>query len=363
MLDRIEHIVGQSNIMTDMLFGFTQARSTSDGILVCRILQTLCKRNNVPLLMGFIDLEKAYDRVHRPTLWKTLKRIVISAAVVKIIEQFNVGSQAKVQALGEVSTSFPLNNGVKQGSVISPCLYNIFMGAIITFAVNKMKIDGLGVKVMYQQNERLFEEIHIELAEMRQILAALFADDLVLFAQSSDHLQQMIKSFTDTANAFGQKVSSSKTEVMASTFGHLEQKAPKLEILLNQNGTVNILKQVKVFKYLGSRLTEDGEMDVEIGIRRNRMWEAYHKYAETIYLNPHIPLWNKLLLFTTSVIPQATYGCAAWIYEPKHLFQLEVTQLQILGKFMKPQGLKTLDMHTARGIAFRHHWKSLLPIA
>ena len=43
---------------------------------------------------------------------------------------------------------------------------------------------------------------------------ALFADDLVIFAPSAQQLQEMLNIFSITANAFGQIVSDSKTEVM-----------------------------------------------------------------------------------------------------------------------------------------------------
>ena len=366
LLERIENIVNNSRINTDIQFGFTHKRSTTDGILTCRVIQAGCKKQGIPLYMGFVDLVKAYDRVHRPTLWTILRRIGISEKVVKLIEELNIGSMAKIHTLGGYSESFPLNNGVKQGSVLSPCLYNIFMGAIMTFVLTKYRSESLGVNVMYKSDAEIFSEVEIEqddnTTEVRRIMAALFADDLVIFANSTGQLQRMMDIFVEVANAFGQKVSDSKTEVMASTFGHHNDQAPIIRIMLNQLGNSTQIKQVDKFKYLGSHLTQDGEMDTEIGVRQNKMWEAYRMYEETIFKSPFVPIWNKLLLFTTMVVPQATYGCGAWIYTPHQLFKLELSQLRLLGKFMPHEGIK-FNMQIAMSIAHKHRWKSLVPIS
>lgn len=48
----------------------------------------------------------------------------------------------------------------------------------------------------------------------KHLTAALFADDLVIFAPSAEQLQEMLNTFSITANAFGQIISDTKPEVM-----------------------------------------------------------------------------------------------------------------------------------------------------
>ena len=45
------------------------------------------------------------------------------------------------------------------------------------------------------------------------------------------------------------------------------------------------------------------------------------------------------------------------------MFLLELQQLRILNRFMKPKGLKWMPMHMAMKIAYKHRWKSLVPLA
>ncbi len=97
--------------------------------------------------MCFVDLQKAYDRVHRPTLWKILTRIGIPQALVTLIAQLHDGSLAQVRINDKLFETFPLNNGLKQVSVFAPCLFNIFMRVIMKYVDHKYASQHLGVAV------------------------------------------------------------------------------------------------------------------------------------------------------------------------------------------------------------------------
>ncbi len=77
----------------------------------------------------YIDLTKAYDKVNRQILWKMLRLYGIPEELVKIIISFHEGATARLWLDGELSLQRGL---LKQGSVLSPVLFNIFMGTIVT---------------------------------------------------------------------------------------------------------------------------------------------------------------------------------------------------------------------------------------
>jgi hypothetical protein len=218
ILNRLAPFAEASGIIPDYQYGFMKDRSTTDGILTCRVIQDSCRSQNLPLYMCFIDLKKAYDRVHRPTLWKILTRIGVPQTMVNLIAQLHDGSMAQVRINNTLSDSFPLNNGLKQGSVFAPCLYNIFMGAIMKHMEKEFAERGLGMTALYNPDALIFDQTTIDnitgASVIKRLIAALFADDLVIFAPSAQQLQEMLNIFSITANAFGQIVSDSKTEVM-----------------------------------------------------------------------------------------------------------------------------------------------------
>ena len=91
--------------------------------------------------------------------------------------------KARVRFNGNLSESFSLNNGLKQGSVLSPCLYNIFMGAIMQYVDKEFTKQDLGVEATYTQDAIIFDHCSFDFASFRsankRLTAALFADDLV----------------------------------------------------------------------------------------------------------------------------------------------------------------------------------------
>ena len=60
-----------------------------------------------------------------------LKRYGIPEVLITVIRNFHDGARARVRVDGVLSEAFALNTGVKQGSVLSPTLFNIFLGAIL----------------------------------------------------------------------------------------------------------------------------------------------------------------------------------------------------------------------------------------
>ena len=99
-------------------------RSTSDGILTVRWLTRCAKELGIPLHICFVDLKKAYDKVHRDTLWLILSRMGVPLNMVTLIKQMHVGAKDQVLLEGILSEPFELCNGLKQGSVFSPILFN-----------------------------------------------------------------------------------------------------------------------------------------------------------------------------------------------------------------------------------------------
>ena len=86
-------------------------------------------KRHTGLVRGNIDLTKAYDKVNRGILWKILRLYEVPEELIVVIIAFRESAKAVLQINGELSaTVIPLNRGLKQGSVLSPILFNIFFG-------------------------------------------------------------------------------------------------------------------------------------------------------------------------------------------------------------------------------------------
>ena len=92
--------------------------------------------------MCFVDLQKAYDSVDRELLWKVLARAGVPSAMIDVIHQFHDGMRTRVRMDdGELSEWFEVTQGLRQGCVLSPSLFNIFFAAVMEVVLQRFK-DG-----------------------------------------------------------------------------------------------------------------------------------------------------------------------------------------------------------------------------
>ena len=119
--------------------GFRPDRSTTDMTFVVRRLQEVGRKAGVSLHMCFVDLQKAYDTVDRTLLWQVLTRIgVPPPQIIALIRQFHDGMRACVRPNdGVCSDWFEVEQGLRQGCVLSPLLFNIFFAAVLNVVLQR----------------------------------------------------------------------------------------------------------------------------------------------------------------------------------------------------------------------------------
>src|SRR3989442_3257271 len=139
--------------------------------------------------MAFVDLEKAFDRVPREVFWWTLRHVGVEEWMVNVIKSLYEEVTTAVKRNGEESESFEVKVGVHQGSVLSPILFSIVMQAI---ADNFKK--GLPWELLY-------------------------ADDLVLLAESRLELEKRLTEWMARLTEKGLRVNIGKTKVMNCKVG------------------------------------------------------------------------------------------------------------------------------------------------
>ena len=131
-----------------------------------------------------------------------------------------------VRVNGKQSKPFHVGVGLRQGCILSPLLFIVYMNWIDK----------------YSQADECATIGNCKISRL------LFADDLVLLSSTESGLQRALNSFADACNTAGMKISTAKTEVL-----HLSRKPD--QCVLQVNGAT--LKQVEKFKYLGVAFTSD----------------------------------------------------------------------------------------------------------
>ena len=162
-------------------------------------LQELGRTSNTSLEIYFIDLAKAYDSVNRVPLREVFARFRIPPRIIKVIRMFPEGMRARVQLDdGDFSAWFNVYQGLWQGYVLSPLLFNIFLAAVIIVVLQRFEADPVIVShLVYLDNVpkgedgRPTQEGTLEMVQ-RMVWGMLYADDAGVVSTSPRGLARMI---------------------------------------------------------------------------------------------------------------------------------------------------------------------------
>ncbi|VDP49895.1 unnamed protein product [Schistosoma margrebowiei] len=107
----------------DQQAGFRKDRSCTDQIATLWIIVERSFEWNSSLYINFIDYEKALDSVDRTTLWKLLRHYGVPQKIVNIAQNSCDGLNCKIVHGGQMTDSFEVKTGVRQGCLLSPLLF------------------------------------------------------------------------------------------------------------------------------------------------------------------------------------------------------------------------------------------------
>jgi hypothetical protein len=108
--------------------GFRKNRSCQDMIFTLRMLRGYSREVKRAVYGCIVDLRKAYDSVDRETLWKVLQWYGIDGDLLEMIKLLYKDMKAAIRVGDGRTEEFSLRAGVKQGCVLSPLLFNIYLG-------------------------------------------------------------------------------------------------------------------------------------------------------------------------------------------------------------------------------------------
>ena len=79
----------------------------------------------------FVDFKKAYNSVDHQSLFVTLKEQGLDCKTLALIRQTLTDTKAKIKFMGDISESFEVKTGVRQGDGLSPLLFNSVLEKVI----------------------------------------------------------------------------------------------------------------------------------------------------------------------------------------------------------------------------------------
>ena len=163
-------------------------------------------------------------------LWKILNEMEIPDHLTCLLRNLYAGQEATVRTGHGTIDWFQIGKGVRQGCILSPCLFNLYTEYI-------MRNTGL-------------EEAQAEIKIARRNINNLrYADDTTLMAESEEELKSLLMKVKEESEKVGLKLNVQKTKIVASS--------PITSWKIDG-------ETERDFIFLGSKITADGDCSHEI---------------------------------------------------------------------------------------------------
>ena len=268
-------------IIAEEQAGFRKGHSTVEQIFNLRMLSEKFRTDQKPLFHNFIDFKKAFDRVWQEGMCAIMRLFNISKGIVNAIEALYESSKGAVLLGDEISDWFCTHVGVRQGCLLSPTIFNIYLEYIMTEALvgfeGSVSIGG------------------------RTVTNLRFADDIEHVAGQAEELGTLTSRLEESAKQLGMQISAEKSKVMRMG------SSDELDVLIDGKN----LETVTQFKYLGAIITEDARSVQEIKIRIAVATSSLSK-LKTIWRDKNISMKTRMSLLRALVTSVFLYGCETW---------------------------------------------------
>jgi hypothetical protein len=214
------------------------------------LIEKYIKRHKQELFICFVDLKKAFDSVWHTGLLHKLQEMGINGQFYQLLKSMYSQITFRLKVNGELTNPEPSNIGVRQGDVLSPILFNIYLNDL----VNKLKSDENDLTKLNEET----------------IPVLMYADDLALISTTEKGLQCQLDQLYTYCSEWHLEVNTTKTKIMVIS----NKRSPtKIETKYNSN----ILEQVNAFRYLGITLNNKGNFEQNKTNLINKATKAFYK--------------------------------------------------------------------------------------
>ena len=294
--------------------------------------------------MCFLDASKAFDRVKHSVLFDKLVQRGVPGYIVRILCYWYAQQTMCVRWGSSISASFRVSNGVRQGGILSPHLFNVYVDDLSQI-LNRCRTGCLSGNITIN---------HL-----------MYADDLVLLSPSATGLKELLCACEEFSISHDVVYNSKKSSVLICRNKAMDHAAPPV---FTVNGS--IIGESDKVKYLGHIICNDMSDDDDDMMRQRRQF-----YAQGNVLSRRFHMCSlevKNVLFRTFCTP--LYTCQLWSrYTARSLHKLYVAYnnafRNLTFKFMSRLGLSSnalvcsiIDSDLKFVSRIRLHWMNMLYI-
>ncbi|KAF5342495.1 hypothetical protein D9611_001696 [Ephemerocybe angulata] len=176
--------------------GFMKGRRIDDHTELVNLMINWCELKEENGLLVFLDQEKAYDKITHRFLQSTLDKFGFPDHFKNVIKSLYDNAETVVIINGEISTTFRVIRGVRQGDPLSCLLFNLAIESLANL-LRKSGLKGFKIK-----------------ETIARIITKLFADDTTVYLSAEDNFSDLQIILDLWCRASGGKFNVTKTEIV-----------------------------------------------------------------------------------------------------------------------------------------------------
>ena len=193
---RLTQFAIDNNIFSKSQLGFMSGCRTADALFILNnLIDYYCKRNNRYIYSCFVDFKKAFDSIPRHKLFQKLLDYNINGKFYDCLVNIYSNDISCIKIADQITPTFITNQGVKQGCILSPTLFNIFLADFQTL----VETDACDP---------------VTLEESSPLGCLIWADDILLMSKSKVGMDNMLSALKSFSNDNGMTLNIKKTKIM-----------------------------------------------------------------------------------------------------------------------------------------------------
>jgi len=284
LLKRMTEWIEQEGKISEFQAGFRANYSAVDNIFnLFSLIELKLSVKRTKVYSFFVDLSATFDSVDRRALIYKLHQMGMPSKIVTSIKSMLSGTVAKVRARDGLSHSFSVKEGVRQGCLLSPTLFSLY--------INDLEEELRG---------------GVSIGNGRRVNVLAYADDIVLLADTPTSLQMMINELHHYCSTWNLKVNLEKSKVIVFRNGGRPAKNEKWRI----NGRT--IEVTNMYKYLGVLLTPSLSMSQHIKDQVSRSKLGLNTIWHKLVMREDLGFDTKEKVFKAVSRSILWYGAQVW---------------------------------------------------
>lgn len=285
LLNRLITFVKDNDLISEFQAGFRSGYGTTDHIFTLTSIIQLRKIRKKKTYALFIDFKSAFDHIDRNALFFKLSQMGVTFKFLNVIRNLYENTTSFMWDGQVISDEFLITVGLKQGCILSPIFFILFIEDLIQILPGGVQIGNILIKLL------------------------LYADDIIFLAETPESLQFMINRLAEYCKKWNLIINLEKSKVVV--FKSKRGRLSKSEKWFYNRQQIEVVNE---YRYLGIIFNTTCNMTTHLQNKYNMAVKALNTTWNEFMKNKNICHSTKYKIFESVMRAIMCYGGQVWGY-------------------------------------------------